>query len=147
MQCSVSCPRRVFLYIARRAAVSLKSRIRSSGSRMCLADPCNAISGELLPYFAPRRAMFTVVRSFRAAATLTLVLSHPKSAPCIALVVSNCCVAVSPIGRFPMRRQHGIAASILLVRVVPLRLAVVSTCVPRDRPSWATGMHCLTCKE
>ena len=89
--------------------------------------------------------MFTEVRSFRAAATFTLVLSHPNNAPGIAFVVSKCCVAMRPIDRCPMRRQHYTVASILFVRVVPL--AVVSTCVPRERPSWMTGMHCLTCNE
>ena len=147
MHCSVLRPLRVFLWMALLAAVTRRAKIYSSGTSMCRADACSAISGELLPYLAPSNAAPTAVRNLRATATFTFVLSQPYNAPGIAFVASKCWVVLSPTGRFPIRLQQGIALSSLLVTVVPLRLAVVSTCVPSERPSWTTDMHCMTVTE
>ena len=68
-----------------------------------------------------------LLRSFRAASTLTLEHSHPCSALGSAFATMRCCVGLRPIGRPPMRRQMWAAVSIRLVTVVPLRLSVVST--------------------
>ena len=146
MHHSVSRPRLVFFRIARRAAMSRNSRMRISGSSVCCADPWSTISGELFPYLVPMRAVLTFVRNFLAAETLTLVHSLPNNAPGIDLEASKCWVVGSPMGKCPMRRQHGTAASIRFVSVVPLRRNVVSTCAPSERPSCTTGILWETCR-
>ena len=126
MHCEVSWPLRVFLKMALLAAVSLSSRMRSSGSSVCLADPCIAISGDPLLYLPPSKALLIAVRSLRAAATLTGALSHPNNAPGIAVVAIRCWAVVRPTGKRSILRQQSTAVSILLVTVVPRFLAVVS---------------------